>query len=183
MMACRINRRAWCSCNALCCRLCVLQFRYKAGDHQNIRVELIVNYSVWCIRKIFPVSVKYWGAKRRAVLAKYYVGYQIKKIRMGWACGTYAGELHIGFCWRARRKQTTCRSWFGLGRGIILKWIVNMGWGLDWIEDRGQVAVSCEYGNLLTSWETVNFSRRNVPSRFCCVLWLTTALLDGPQVT
>jgi hypothetical protein len=26
------------------------------------------------------------------VLAKYYVGYQIEKNRMGRACGTYAGE-------------------------------------------------------------------------------------------
>ena len=55
---------------------------------------------------------------------KYYSGDKLKKNEMGWACGTYVGEIHKGFWWGNLGEGGHVED-LDVDGWITLKWILK----------------------------------------------------------
>jgi hypothetical protein len=65
---------------------------------------------------------------------KYHAWGQTKKNEMGGACGTYGGEVHIGFWWGNLKEKDHLKD-LGVDGRLIRKWIFKKrdGGNMDWI--------------------------------------------------
>jgi hypothetical protein len=107
-----------------------------------------LNYEGWGKRPLDKIVGN--RISRPVLLAKYYLGDEIKKNEMGGACSAYRGreEVHSGFWWGNLRKSAHLENLGGDG-SIILKWNVKIGGcGLHWsFSGQGQVACRCDSSN------------------------------------